>query len=130
MNPLSDELALRFGLEPPASAVYNTGNQVEEPPVKIYTLKCGKQIAFAPTPRPAWGDVVFFTPEEWAYVQAQKYPQSYKLHLWNAKKADCNYQVVPPEHGKTQRQLAQEYSARIREMLQSSGVKKAPDGAA
>ena len=88
--------------------------------MKVYE-KFGKQFSITPFPKPADGNIVFFTGDEWNWFRDQEklwtpsQREEYFKFMWLAKKNDFNYQIIPDAPDVNS--MANLYAEQIKEML-------------
>lgn len=87
---------------------------------KVYE-KFGKQFRITTFPKPSEDEIVYFTSNEWSWLQDQEtlwnpcQREEYFIFMWFAKKNDFNYQIIPDAPDVNS--MANLYAEQIKEIL-------------
>lgn len=91
---------------------------------KIYESKLGLKFVISPIAKPADGDVVYFSQAEWDYMKSQKLdPEQFKI-VWNLKKENHRYSMMPEDEPKPINHAYSKIGNEIIEMLRGKNVEK------
>lgn len=88
---------------------------------KIYKSKSGKQFKIGKFPAPFHMDAVTFTQEEFDWMKAQKLTPEQFDFLWNAKKENHNYPMIPTQDVEKQANMGFVWAGKIIDDL--NGIK-------
>lgn len=84
---------------------------------KIYKSKSGKQFKIGKFSAPFHMDAVTFTQEEFDWLKSQNLKPEEFDFLWNAKKENHNYPMIPTEYIAENEKVSDKYSREIINLL-------------
>ncbi len=87
--------------------------------MKVYKSKSGKEFSLVDYPRPAVGNVVYFTKREFEWMKSQSLATAEFDFLWLSKKEDYNFTIIPESAIEKTQTVAQRYCEAIKAMLLS-----------
>lgn len=81
--------------------------------MKVYTSKEGLRFGISVTPKPAEGDVVFFTGEEFDWIKKQGFNAAEFKFCWESKKENHLWSPIPEVTKHLKNEMAVRYSNEI-----------------
>jgi hypothetical protein len=85
--------------------------------VTPYKSKSGRKFLITKYPIPSKGDLVYFTQDEWEWMKEQKLRSEEFDALWEFKKDDHTYQMIPDKDNAVGKTLADNYVPAILEEI-------------
>lgn len=95
--------------------------------LKVYRSKEGLEFSISPIPKPAEGNLVFFTSAEWDWIKSSNLSSDEFRFIHLAKREDHRYSMIPDKEITDAQRYAKEYGDKILSILRGGKEIEIPE---